>query len=208
MRLFKKNVSDCAAASYSDSLLDESIQKAMVKSDWIISVFTPIFIIGFPLLYILVAKNIPILMSESVFTAACIAMLVGSILLTIKIQSIYENFCLCKGSAKWLQSTLFISTISTVYMYRTKRSKHYIVKFHDDNGRTQKNEVYVTKYEHLLEWKNSNNKLVIVLKCPKWHGRGFNYEVFHPAYFENLSCIETPDEVKELISYIQEKHLA
>ena len=44
MSLFKKNMSDYAAASYSDPLLDESIRKAMVKSDWIISVFTPIFI--------------------------------------------------------------------------------------------------------------------------------------------------------------------
>ena len=208
MGLFKKDLSNYEAASYSDPLLDESIRKAMVKSDWIISVFTPIFIIGLPLLCILIAKDIPLLMSEGVLTVVCIAMLVGSILLTIKIQSIYEDFCLRKGNAKWLQSTLFISTLSTVYMYRTKRSKHYIVKFYDDNGRIQKNEVYVTKYEHLLEWKNSNNKLVIVLKCPKWHGRGFNYKAFHPAYFENLSCIETPDQVKELISYTQEKHLA
>ena len=208
MGLFKKDWSNYEDASYSDPLLDESIRKTMVKSDWIISVFTPIFIIGFPLLYTLIAKNIPLLMSEGVFTVACIAMLVISILLTIKIQSIYEDFCLCKGGAKWLKSTLFISILSTVYMYRTKRSKHYIVKFHDDNGRIQKNEIYITKYERLLEWKNSNNKLVIVLKCPKWHGRGFNYKAFHPAYFENLSCIETPDEVKELIAYTQEKHLA
>ena len=44
MGLFKKDWSNYEDASYSDPLLDESIRKTMVKSDWIISVFTPIFI--------------------------------------------------------------------------------------------------------------------------------------------------------------------